>query len=493
MPRPQLTTTLPRGAWIAAGAVALVLAVAGAGYGFHRDELYFQEAGRHPAFGYPDQPPLVPLLAAAVDAAGGGSIVLFRLVPALVTAVTVLLAALTARELGGDRRDVVWTAVATAVATVTVVVGHLFSTTTFDMALTTACVLLLLRAVAEPERLARWVALGVCAGVALEVKTLPASVLLCCAVGVLLAGPRHVLLRPGAWLAAALAIAGALPNLLWQQANGWPQVALARAIAGGSSGTSVERWLVVPLQLVQPGPPVAVLLVAGLVALLRDSRVRWLAVAYIALLVLVTATGGKPYYTLGLLPALLAAGVPPVRAWLAAARGRRVFATGLVAVQVVVTAVIALPVVPASALASTPVLAINVDAGETVGWGAFTATVQRAAEQVPVDRRAGLVVFTRNYGQAGALDRARRRGADLPPVYSGHNGYWWWGPPQGSGPLLLVGRHGDAVQLFVGCRLVATVDNGLGLDNDEQGTPVQLCDGPREPWPTLWPRLRRLA
>ncbi len=493
MPRAPLTTALPRGAWAAAAAVALVLAGAGAGYGFHRDELYFQEAGRHPAFGYPDQPPLVPLLAAAVDAAGGGSIVLFRLVPALVTAVTVLLAALTARELGGDRRDVVWTAVATAMATGTVLVGHLFSTTTFDMALTAGCVLLLLRAVAAPERLGRWVQLGVCAAVALEVKTLPASVLLCCAVGLLLAGPRRVLLRPGAWFAAALALAGALPNLLWQQANGWPQVALARAIAGGSSATSVERWLVVPMQLLLPGPVLAVLLVAGLVALLRNPRVRWLAVAYVALLVLVTATGGKPYYTLGLLPALLAAGVPPVRAWLAERHGRRMLAAGLVAVHLVVTAVIALPVVPASALASTPVLAVNVDAGETVGWPAFTATVERAVEQVPPDRRAGLVVLTRNYGQAGALDRARRQGADLPPVFSGHNAYWWWGPPQGSGPVLLVGDRPDADALFAGCRRVATVDNGVGLDNDEQGTPVQLCDSPREPWPTLWPRLRRLA
>src|SRR4051794_2147735 len=71
---------LPRGAWLAAAGVLAVLAAAAAGYGYHRDELYFLEAGRHPAFGYPDQPPLVPLLAAAADAASGGSLVLFRLV-----------------------------------------------------------------------------------------------------------------------------------------------------------------------------------------------------------------------------------------------------------------------------------------------------------------------------------------------------------------------------------------------------------------------------
>ncbi len=486
---------LPRGAWLAAVGVLIVLVVAAAGYGFHRDELYFQEAGRHPAFGYPDQPPVVPLLAAAADAVSGGSIVLFRLLPAVATALTVLIGALTSRELGGSRADMVWTAVATALATAVVGVGHLFSTTTFDLTLTSACVLLLLRAVGAPARLGRWLALGLVGGLALEVKTLPGTVLLCLGVGLLLAGPRSVLVRPGAWLAAAVALVLALPNLLWQQANGWPQLELARAIAAGSSGSSVDRWLVVPLQLELTGPVLAVPLVAGVVALLRDGRVRWLGLGYLLLLVFVTLTGGKPYYSLGLVPVLLAAGVPPVRHWLARGRGRRVMAWVLVAVHVVITAVLVLPVVPASALASTPVTDIYYDAGETVGWGAFTATVQRALSRVPPDHRAGLVVLTENYGEAGALDRARRQRAVLPPVYSGHNAYGLWGPPPGSGPLLLVGYGAGerGAQLFTGCRLLATVDNGLGLDNDEQGATVRLCDGPVGSWAAVWPRVRHLG
>jgi hypothetical protein len=406
------------------------------------------------------------------------------------------MAALTSRELGGSRADVAWTAVVTALATAVVATGHLFSTTTFDLTLTSACVLLLVRALAAPEVLVRWLLLGAVAGVALEVKTLPATVLLCCGVGVLATGPRGVLLRPGPWLAAAVALVGALPNLLWQQANGWPQLALARAIASGSSGTSVGRGLVVPLQFELTGPVLLVVLVVGLVALLRDVRARWLGVAYFVLLAFVTLTGGKPYYTLGLLPALLAAGVPPVRAWLGRGRIRQAAAWVLVALHVVVSAVLVLPVLPASALASTPVTDINYDAGETVGWGALVATVERAQAQVPPDHRAGLVVLTANYGEAGALDRARRQGAGLPPVYSGHNAYGLWGPPPGSGPLLLVGYRADGVaaQLFAGCRLLATVDNGLGLDNDEQGESVRLCDGPAGgSWAAIWPRVRHLS
>src|SRR5204862_7486015 len=110
--------------------------------------------------------------------------------------------------------------------------------------------------------------------------------------------------------------------------------------------------------------------------------------------------------------------------------------------------------------------------------------------------RAGLVVVTSNYGEAGALDRARRQGADVPPVYSGHNAYAWWGPPPvASHPVLVVG-YGDGVELarlFTGCILLAPVDDGVGVDNDEQGAPIHWCSGPAQPWPLIWPRIRHLG
>ena len=57
--------------FVLAGLTTLVHAVFAGRYDLFRDELYFIVCGQHPAFGYVDQPPLVPLLAAGLYALGG--------------------------------------------------------------------------------------------------------------------------------------------------------------------------------------------------------------------------------------------------------------------------------------------------------------------------------------------------------------------------------------------------------------------------------------
>src|SRR5579875_3524501 len=138
-------------------------------YGYHRDELYFIVAGGHAAFGYPDQPPLVPLLCWAMNAIAPGSLLVLRTPSALAAGATTILAALIARELGGTWRPQLIAAACTAVSAFAFAVAHLVSTTTPDMLSTTVLGWLAIRAVMRgggPSLLAA----GAVVGLGIEAK-----------------------------------------------------------------------------------------------------------------------------------------------------------------------------------------------------------------------------------------------------------------------------------------------------------------------------------
>ena len=103
------------------------------------------------------------------------------------------------------------------------------------------------------------------------------------------------------------------------------------------------------------------------------------------------------------------------------------------------------------------------------------------------------MLFTANYGEAGALDRYGPA-LGLPPAYSGHNAFGEWGPPPDrSGRVVVVGLC--AAQLardFQGCAL-ARVDSPAGIHNQERGAPVYVCSGTRAPWPRIWPELQHFG
>jgi len=479
-------------ATLSAGLTVLLLALAG-GYGYHRDELYFLRAGREAAFGYVDQPPLTPLLAHAMDSLFPGSLVALRTPSAISAGLVVLLTGVIARELGTRRAGQVLAAASTAVAAVFIAVGHLLSTTTLDVLAWTALSWLLVRALRDGGPV--WLATGAVAGLALENKTSPAFLLAGVLVGVLTAGPRSVFRSPWPWAGGAVALLLWAPNLAWQATHGWPLLQLAGAIAGGSSGTSEPWYLFLPMQLVLVSPLLVPVWGAGWWRLARDPELRtWraFAVAYALLTVLFIGTGGKPYYIAGLYPVLLAAGAEPVLRWVErrAPRLRRWLVAAALVSSLAIASFLFLPVVPVTALHATPVLAVNYDAGETVGWPRFAEQVEAVRAGIPAGER--VAVLTANYGQAGAIDRFA---PELGPAYSGHNSYGTWGPPPDDASTLIVVGYdrADLERWFGRIEQAGRIDNGVDLDNDEQGTPLWIVRDPLEPWSRLWPQLRHIG
>lgn len=81
------------------------IAMQHAGYGVFRDELYFVVCGRHLAWGYVDQPPIIPLVARISALLFGlQSLALFRTFTSLAGAAEVALTGLLAWRLGAGAR-----------------------------------------------------------------------------------------------------------------------------------------------------------------------------------------------------------------------------------------------------------------------------------------------------------------------------------------------------------------------------------------------------
>lgn len=462
----------------AGGLLAVLLAVAGR-YGPHRDELYFVSAGRRLDWGFPDQPPLTPAIARLVDLLAPGSVFALHVPSALMAAGVVVLTGLTARELGAGRAAQALSAVVMATAAGLMTVGHILSTTTTDTLVWAAAVLLVVRTLVR-GRPRGWLAVGLVAGVGLLDKHLVGFLLAAVVVGVALSTQsRHHLRSPWAW--AGVAVAGGLwlPNLSWQASHGWPQLELAADIRAEYL-TLEERVLFVAFLVVLVSPVATALWAYGWGRLARApelAAVRPLGWAAGLLAVGFFLTGGKAYYLLGLLPLLVAAGADGLaRAW-PERRARR--ATVVLAVSGLVAAPVVLPLLPVQTYVDAGLAEISEDQAETIGWPAFVATVDEA-----VTAAGATLVVTGNYGEAGALEFY---GSSV-PVFSGHNGFADWGPPPDSlaGPVVVVGWGTDPAWAE-GCREVARIDNGLGVENEEQGGPLLVCDGPRGgSWQRVW-------
>ncbi|MGW5717309.1 glycosyltransferase family 39 protein [Amycolatopsis sp. NPDC003865] len=470
----------PKLAWRPVLAIAAVAAVVhlvvAARYGWHRDEFYYVITGRHPAWGYVDQPPLTPLLARWAAELPGGVLPL-RVLAVACQAGCVVLGAKLAAEFGGGARAQAIAAGATAASVAFVAASVLFGTTVTDQLVWAAMFVAVARAL-RLRTTAAWLLAGVVGGIGLENKDTVAVLLLGVAIG-LLVSHRDALRTPGPWLAGAVAVLMAVPNVLWDARNGWPNLAMARVLSdrtGGALGSLAQ----LPLLVLLAGPPLIVLCVLGIRRLGRDHR--WALALVVTAVVVFTLGGGKPYYPAPALIALFAAGAVHAEA---TSRGRRrwpvvIVLSGLIAI------VIGYPVLPARD--QNALRALNPTVMETYGWPEFVSQVRAAEDRLP----PGTPIFTSNYGEAGALTIV---GEPREPVISGQNAYSFWEPPAGRPETVLcVGefRMSYLRRFWSEVSEIGPITMPDGIENEETDhhAAIYECRQPHGTWQQMWPSLR---
>jgi hypothetical protein len=247
--------------------------------------------------------------------------------------------------------------------------------------------------------------------------------------------------------------------------------------------------------------------VAGFVALFawrafRDVRALALAVAVV--LVILLSSRAKPYYFGPAFPLLFAAGAVWLDTWLGPRRTWRWGFTTAFLATALVLAPMGLPLLPvrhfiayAERLGAAPSSAerhalaeLPQHFADMFGWESMAATVSGVYRSLAPAEQAGARVYAQNYGEAGAMEYFAVR-YPLPPVISGHNTYFLWGPgPPTDGPVIIVGgRVENHARAFDDVQEVARTSCDYCMPY-ERNLPVFVGRGLRQPLNEIWPGVK---
>lgn len=483
-------------AWSVAAVVAILhLAMAGR-YDAFVNELYFIVCGRHPAFGYVDQPPLVPLISAATQLAGT-NIWLLRL-PAVAAAVLLVpLTVLLAQLLGARARGAWLAAVAAAAAPMLIAMTATLGTSTFEPLAWTGIAYLIARAALKREpQMLLWA--GVVTGLAFEAKYGVLIWVAGLAIGLAVAQDRTLFRSRELWAGVAIAALLAAPNVVWQAAHGLPFAeAMRNDNAGNLTGSPFEFAIGQAFALNVVFAP---LWITGIIAPFGSrpfARFRFLSIAFVFAALAVFLTHGKSYYLAGAYPSMFALGAAVCSSLPAALIA--VWAA-LGALQAALALPLVLPLLPPDRLAHVrfrprPVEVQGIGAplgelfSEEFGWRELARDVGTIYAGLSPAERSRAAIFAQTYGEAAAIDVFAH---GLPPVLSGENEYYLWGPRGYDGSLVIAVNVDPALwsTLCGSARVVGTFGDSPYVMPHEHHRPIVLCRNMHPPLPAAWPSFR---
>jgi hypothetical protein len=468
-------------------------------YGFHRDELATLDDARHLAWGYVAYPPLTPFLGRIELLLFGTSLTGFRFFAALAQSVAMVVTGLMARRFGGGRAAMVLAAVAAMLAPISLAASSLFQYVSFDFLWFVLLAYFVVRLIDSNDG-RWWLAIGAAIGLGVLTKYATAFYVAGLAVGVFATPLRAQLRSKWLWIGAALSIAIAAPNLLWQIQHDWITLDFLQFIHARDVriGRTDEYWIdqiQVPMNFF--ALPLSILGLRVLLVSARGRRYRTLGWMFVVPLVLFGLAKGRAYYTGPLYPMLLAAGAADLQRWAATLRpAMRRVAWGTMTVLLLAGAIvvpIVLPLVPVNSKYWAFVNENNGDLREEIGWPELAKEVARIWNGLDPAERKQAGIFCGNYGEAGAIN-LYGPALGLPPVVSGINSYWLRGPGDPSiRTFIVVGSDREGLEKACGSVVVAgQITNAAGVKNEEteRHRDIFVCRSFRQPLAKMWPQLR---
>lgn len=474
------------------------------GYGYHHDEMYFVACGERFAFGYIDQPPLVPWIAALSRELFDGSLRGLRFLPALFHAASILLTGLLARRLGGGRFAQSLACITVLIAPVYLRTGNLLCIPAFEPFYWVLCSYLIVRIIQE-DRPKLWLWVGLAAGLGLMTKHTMLFYVAGLGAGLVITSQRRLLKSPWLWAGAGVALLILLPNLIWQMQNDWLTLRWLRGLNESvMSRISPAEFLLGQILYLHPfNLPIWL---AGLAYFLFSPSARpyrFLGWIFIAVFTFLLIANSKVYYLAPAYPTLLAGGGIVVEHFMkeGVRRRWRPAVPILLVLGGVLLAPVSLPVLPIDTTdeyiqvvtlgALENSYEVTMDLHDQFGWEELVGQVAEAYHGLSSGEKEHCIILTADRGVASAIDYFGKT-RDLPPARCWDLNYGLWG--YGGEPvdvIVSVGLSRKTLDRFVNDVEEVSVFTHEHVNQWRNDQLIAICRNLMVPFEKIWVQLVR--
>lgn len=467
---------------------------------YHRDELLYYSLGNHPAFGYASVPPLIGWVAAMMKAIFGFSLFTVKLFPALLGGVYLVLLTSITREMGGKKYAQILMAIAVLIMPFSLRAFQLFQPVPLDMFFWAAIIYYVLRYV-NTEQDKYLLLLGAMVGLALLNKYLVALLLFALLLSIVFTPYKTIFKKRHFYYATGIGLLIFLPNLIWQITHGLPVINHMTEL-NAQQLVHVSRIDFLIDQLMMP-LMASFLLIWGIVFLAKSKNYRFLLSTTFIVIVILLVLRGKSYYTIGILPVLVAAGTIGVEAFFKHKAIRLLIPVIMVLLSLPLLP-FGMPIYKQDGLVSYfknledqfgltlgrqyedgNIHPLPQDYADMLGWEELTAITTKAYDLIPDKNKA--LIYCKNHGQAGAVTLIGEQ-YGLPPAQSFSDSYRYWTPTEFTPDIkyfiYINDEMGDDVKnLFDDIKIIGSITNPNAR---EYGTTVYLCTQPKSSFNTFW-------
>lgn len=475
-----------------AGIKLLIQLAGNRNYGFHRDELLHLSVSEHLDWGYMEFPPFIAGLGKIIQILFDNSLMGMRLFPTLAGVGILILCCLMAREFGGKSKAVLLAGTC-VLAFLPFYRNHtLFQPVAFDQLFWTLGYYFLIRFINSRDN-KFLILVGMTLGVGLMNKYTMLIWAFGVFVGLFFYGNGKIFRNKWLYISAGISLFVFLPNMIWQVQHDYPVLQHMKTLrAKHLNHLNPEHFGLEQLKF----PLTLVISLLGLAAFFTGKRLkkyRVLGVSAVVIFFTMWILNSKAYYVFAVYPVMFAGGAVKIESLLRK-KSKWVYAVaGMVFVPTIPFIPIATPVLPieqyvryAGKQEVNGRVELTGDYADMFGWDEQVMLVDSVYRSLSDVEGRNCVIWTENYGEAGAIQILGDR-YGLPDPICRHGSFWLWGYGNKDAAVWIsIGNEKAVVEsVFDRVELVRIIRHRYAID-EENGIPLYLCRDPKIDLETWW-------